>query len=186
VRMSTRSTRRPRRVGSQSSVLIAAAVSLLCSPSGHAGESFDALKLQREFSRAHDLQLIHSTQQLAPEVRAKVAHVSWLPGGLGELGAEWSRGDAVVPGLPHAQHLFSAASAKISAVFFVSGLGQPRYYVLLTHMDEPEYCLFSLPSVDVDQFRLSELQQLLRPDRVQMPPTPKCDVQSIAAPFHTP
>jgi hypothetical protein len=48
------------------------------------------------------------------------------------------------------------------------------------------FCSPNAGSADVDQFRLTELQQLLRPDRVQMPPTPKCDLQSVAAEFRTP
>lgn len=152
-----------------------------------AAYGFDASELQKTFSASKDLQLINRVSDLPSDANAKLEHMAGLQGrGLAEFGADWSPGDYTPPSRPVAQHLFSAKSDRIVAVYFLSGGLQVHQRLILAYRNQPEYCLFTLPQRGAEPLTLTTIQQLVRPDRykgVGAQSVPICNEQTTEAPF---
>ena len=145
------------------------------------GHGQEGERLQDAFASAKNLELIHQVTHLPPDAVSKIEHIAWLHGnGLAEFGDDWQMGDAPRPGVPRAQHLFSAVSEDLVAVAFLTSVLETKLRLIIAKRHSPSYCLLSLSDQSLLSLQLSRLQQLARSQAAS-----QCVEQNVNADFRT-
>ena len=168
--------------GSASLALVSLVFGAYQSVPAHNESSFDPVELQKAFGLSRSFELITKVSDIPTDGQQMLEvffplHVTGSTQTLADFGMDWSSTDAKLNGLPWGQHLFSAMSDQFVAIVFLNGGVELRYNLILAPRNSRDFCFFQIPALHPSNFRVSSVQDFVRPDRDQtISKTPACQL----------